>query len=81
MIHLQKSSDEFGSRIGLIFAAIGATVIYGINHTVAKGVMPTHIRSFGFIFLRVGGAAILFWLISIFGPKEKIEKLLGYNII
>ena len=57
-----------------IFAAIGATVIYGINHTVAKGVMPTHIRSFGFIFLRVGGAAILFWLISIFGPKEKIEK-------
>lgn len=57
-----------------IFAAIGATVIYGINHTVAKGVMPTHVRPFGFIFLRVGGAAILFWLISIFGPKEKIEK-------
>ena len=26
MIHLQKSSDEFGSRIGLIFAAIGAAI-------------------------------------------------------
>ncbi|MBO6531997.1 DMT family transporter [Allomuricauda sp.] len=57
-----------------ILAAIGATVIYGINHTVAKGVMPMHVQPFGFIFLRVGGAAILFWLISILGPKQKIEK-------
>lgn len=57
-----------------ILAAIGATVIYGINHTVAKGVMPVHVQPFGFIFLRVGGAAILFWLISILGPKQKIEK-------
>ncbi|MEC3966643.1 DMT family transporter [Flagellimonas halotolerans] len=57
-----------------ILAAIGATVIYGINHTLAKGVMPTHVKPFGFIFLRVGGAAMLFWLISFFGPKEKIEK-------
>ncbi|WP_437396263.1 DMT family transporter [Flagellimonas lutimaris] len=57
-----------------ILAAIGATVIYGINHTVAKGVMPAHVKPFGFIFLRVVGAALLFWLISFFGPKEKIEK-------
>nr|WP_297782666.1 DMT family transporter [uncultured Allomuricauda sp.] len=57
-----------------ILAAIGATVIYGINHTVAKGVMPEHVKPFGFIFLRVVGAASLFWLISFFGPKERIEK-------
>ncbi|MCB0371445.1 MAG: DMT family transporter [Muricauda sp.] len=57
-----------------ILAAIGATTIYGINHTVAKGVMPTYVQPFGFIFLRVTGAAILFWLISFFGPKEKIDK-------
>lgn len=49
-----------------------AGAIYGINHTVAKGVMPGHIEPFGFIFLRVFGAAILFWLISFWGPKEKI---------
>lgn len=49
-----------------------AGAIYGINHTVAKGVMPDHIEPFGFIFLRVFGAAILFWLISFWGPKEKI---------
>lgn len=53
-------------------AAIGATIIYGINHTIAKGVMPTYVKPFGFIFIRVTGAAILFWGISLFGPKEKI---------
>ncbi|WP_375325738.1 DMT family transporter [Flagellimonas sp. GZD32] len=57
-----------------ILAAIGATTIYGINHTIAKGVMPTYVQPFGFIFLRVTGAALLFWLISFWGPKEKIEK-------
>lgn len=36
--------------------------------------MPLHVKPFGFIMLRVTGAAILFWIISIFGPKEKIEK-------
>lgn len=55
-------------------AAIGATTIYGINHTLAKGVMPYYVQPFGFIFLRVTGAALLFWGISFFGPKEKIDK-------
>lgn len=57
-----------------ILAAIGATTIYGINHTIAKGAMPHYVGPFAFIMLRVGGATILFWLISIFGPKQKIEK-------
>ncbi|ALM08636.1 multidrug transporter [Sediminicola sp. YIK13] len=57
-----------------ILAAIGATIIYGINHTIAKGVMPTYVKPFGFIFIRVTGAAILFWGISFFGPKEKIAR-------
>ncbi len=57
-----------------IFAAIGATTIYGLNHTIAKGVMPDVVQPYGFIMLRVIGAAILFWGISIFGPKERIEK-------
>jgi len=57
-----------------ILAAIGATTIYGLNHTIAKGVMPDYVRPFGFIMLRVIGGAILFWLISLFGPKEKIAK-------
>ena len=57
-----------------ILAALGATTIYGLNHTIAKGVMPTYITPFGFIMLRVLGASILFWGISFLGPKEKIER-------
>lgn len=55
-----------------ILAAFTASAIYGINHTLAKGVMPTYIEPFGFILLRVTGAAILFWIISLFTPTEKI---------
>ncbi|SFB73290.1 EamA domain-containing membrane protein RarD [Zunongwangia mangrovi] len=61
-------------RLLAILAAIGASAIYGLNHTIAKGVMPAHIEAFGFIMLRVLGAAILFWLLSPFAPKEKIDK-------
>ncbi len=55
-----------------ILAAIGESTIYGLNHTIAKGVMPEYIKPFGFIFLRVTGAVILFWLISFWLPKEKV---------
>jgi len=61
-------------RTAAIIAAIGATTIYGLNHTIAKGVMPNHVGAFGFVMLRVIGAASLFWIISIFGPNEKIDK-------
>lgn len=60
------------SRVLAILAAFGASAIYGINHTLAKGLMPTYIQPFGFILLRVTGAAILFWIISLWSPKEKI---------
>ena len=55
-------------------AALGATVIYGLNHTIAKNIMPIYITPFGFILLRVLGAAILFWVVSFFIKPEKIKK-------
>ncbi|WP_300023991.1 DMT family transporter [uncultured Maribacter sp.] len=57
-----------------ILAAIGATTIYALNHTIAKGIMPHYVQPFGFIMLRVLGAAVLFWLISPLGPKERIDR-------
>ncbi len=36
--------------------------------------MPDYVQPFGFIIFRVSGAAFLFWLLSFFGPKEKIDK-------
>jgi len=56
-------------------ALIGATIvslIYGVTFTIAKDVMPRYIDAYGFILLRVGGSVILFWLIWLFMPKEKI---------
>lgn len=55
-----------------IMAAVTESTIYGLNHTIAKGVMPEYIKPFGFILLRVTGAAILFWFISLFLPREKV---------
>jgi drug/metabolite transporter (DMT)-like permease len=43
-----------------------------VTFTIAKDVMPKYVEPFGFIAMRVGGAVILFWLVSFFGPKEKI---------
>ncbi len=57
-----------------LLAALGATTIYGLNHTIAKGVMPAYVQPFGFIMIRVLGATALFWGISFLGPKERIEK-------
>ncbi len=57
-----------------LLAATATSVIYGINHTIAKGLMPSIIEPFGFIFLRISGAAILFWLVSLFFPSEKIDR-------
>jgi len=62
------------SRILALLAALIASTIYGLNHTIAKGLMPDIIEPYGFIFLRVLGAAIIFWIISFFYPSEKIEK-------
>ena len=62
------------SRALALLAAFGATAIYGMNHTIAKVVMPHYIGPFGFIMLRVVGACILFWLVSFFIPKETIER-------
>jgi|TARA_B110000285_G_scaffold109315_1_gene124065 drug/metabolite transporter (DMT)-like permease len=62
------------NRVLALFAALGATTIYGINHTVAKVIMPHYIGPFGFIMLRVVGATILFWLLSLWIPKEKIDR-------
>jgi drug/metabolite transporter (DMT)-like permease len=62
------------NRILALLAAFCATTIYGLNHTIAKVIMPHYIGAFGFIMLRVVGAASLFWLLSLFTPKEKIDR-------
>jgi drug/metabolite transporter (DMT)-like permease len=61
-------------RTWALIAATIVSIIYGMSFTIAKDVMPQYIKPFGFILIRVFGATLLFWAISFFGPKEKIEK-------
>lgn len=60
-------------RTWALIAALMVSIIYGISFTVAKDVMPAYLKPFGFILIRVFGATILFWMISFFVPKEKIQ--------
>jgi drug/metabolite transporter (DMT)-like permease len=57
-----------------LIAAFIVAIIYGVNYTIAKDVMPTYIKPFGFIVLRVLGATILFWVLGLFMRKQKIER-------
>jgi len=57
-----------------LFAATCVSIIYGVTFTIAKDVMPEFIEAFGFIVVRVGVSALLFWLAWLFMPKEKIDN-------
>lgn len=59
-------------RTWALIAATLVSIIYGVTFTIAKDVMPKYVEPFGFITMRVGGSVLLFWLVSFFGPKEKI---------
>ena len=61
------------SRLLAHIALFLVNVIYAANYLIAKGIMPDHVQPSGFIFLRVLGAAFLFFIVFLFKP-EKIEK-------
>jgi drug/metabolite transporter (DMT)-like permease len=69
------------TRVLALLAATVASAIYGVNHTIAKGLMPDIIGAYGFILLRVSGATLIFWLISFFYPSERIDKKDWLSII
>ena len=62
------------NRLLAIIAALTATSIFGLNHTITKNLMPVFITPPGLLLARVLGACTLFWIISIFSKKEKIQK-------
>jgi drug/metabolite transporter (DMT)-like permease len=55
-------------------ALLGANIIYGLNYTIAKDVMPEYIGASGFVLIRATGAMLLFWFSGLFVKNEKIEK-------
>jgi drug/metabolite transporter (DMT)-like permease len=61
-------------RTFALIAVSIATLIYGVTYTIAKDVMPNHIKPYGFILLRVSSATLIFWTVGLFTKQQKIEK-------
>lgn len=54
---------------------MAANLLFGLNYTIAKGVMPAYLSPMAFAMLRVVSASFLFWIISGTGKHyETIER-------
>ncbi|MBC7693867.1 MAG: DMT family transporter [Burkholderiales bacterium] len=51
-----------------------AQVIYALNYSIAKDLMPDQVSPLGLVMMRISGACLLFWIVSFFYKPEKIEK-------
>lgn len=54
-------------------ALLGANLIYGVNYTMAKIALPDYVKPFGFVFIRVAVAGLLFWLLHL-TIREKVAR-------
>lgn len=55
-------------------ALLIAQVIYALNYSVAKGLMPAYMSPLALVFLRIMGAMLLFWITSLFLKTQPVEK-------
>ncbi|MBK9290583.1 MAG: DMT family transporter [Bacteroidetes bacterium] len=62
------------SRPLALTAALTANLIYGLNYVIAKGIMPDYLQPRAIILIRVAGAALFFWLVSVKVPAGKTER-------
>lgn len=55
-------------------ALLSANIIFGINASFSKVLLNDHLSPYALFLLRVIGAAALFWFVSLFIKREKIDK-------
>jgi len=53
---------------------LAANIIYGLNFSIAKSVMPDSIKPFALVSLRSITTAALFWITAAFMPKEPVRN-------
>ena len=70
MQNINKHDLSFKGHIALL----SANIIFGINASFSKVLLNDHLNPYSLFLLRVIGAAALFWLVSLFIKREKIEK-------
>ena len=60
-----------------LIALFFANLIYAINYGLAKDVMGEgYLQAFSFILFRVVGAVFLFWIVSFFTKKTRIQMII-----
>lgn len=69
-----KTPNQSQSIFWAHIALFAVNMLYGASHILAKGVMPSYLTPSVFIFFRVLGATILFWMILSFSRNFKIER-------
>jgi len=67
---MHKSRVKTWAHLSLL----AANIIYGLNFSIAKSVMPEAIKPFALVSLRSISAAALFWATSLFMPKEPVKN-------
>lgn len=63
-------TDSLKAHISLF----AAQIIYALNYSIAKDLMPTFIGPFALVLMRIIGAGLLFWLMSLFAKPEPLIK-------
>jgi drug/metabolite transporter (DMT)-like permease len=53
---------------------LAAQIIYALNYSIAKDLMPDFLQPFALVLFRIIGAGILFWIASGFIKNKPIEK-------
>jgi len=67
---MHKSRVKTWAHLSLL----AANIIYGLNYSIAKAVMPDHIKPFALVSIRSVLTAGLFWITSLFIPKEPVNR-------
>jgi drug/metabolite transporter (DMT)-like permease len=67
---MQKSFYRTWAHVALL----AANLIYGLNYSIAKSVMPGFIKPLALVSVRSLLTATLFWTTSLFMPKDKVIK-------
>jgi drug/metabolite transporter (DMT)-like permease len=67
---MHKSRIKTWAHLSLL----AANIIYGLNYSIAKSVMPDAIKPFALVALRSISTAALFWITSLFMPKEQVKS-------
>ena len=69
-LNMMKNKNKIQAHSAVILA----NVIFGLGVPVTKLLLDEWVSPMGYMLTRCLGAAVIFWLISLFMPKEHVER-------